>query len=519
MTKPLTILLLIALATGTTWAQTQPSNPDSALQIILENIEGTPLRLASANQYALQKATSVRIAEAAVQAARGAVRREKGVFDPELFFTLNHEDIEEPTASFFSGADILFNLQTTALGGLHWDLPIGTQLEASLNMVRLKSNSSFAFLNPQYTTFGSLSLRQPLLAGFHASARKELSQAEQSLHAAQARYDQQLVSIKAAVELRYWELYAAERDYAVRKLTRDQGLAFLRETELRAEAGLVGPNQVASARTFLAEQKLLLLDREEQLDQLSDQLAALIGVRPETGARFTTVDEPPDQFQLEEVEVLIDQALQNNADLKAADADIAAARTLARAARWEALPEIDLIGSIGGNGLGGTAQDVIFGTDTLQATRSGSAGDALNQALQRDFRTWSVGVEVRVPIGFREGLGEKDRLNAEVVVAEQRYIQQVRSIEELVRTSHRELFHGRRRLEAAREGVEAAQEQVRIGLIEFHNGRTTAFELVRLGADFAAAQQRYSQALVRTARAAASLTQLTSGKYVGTASN
>ena len=66
--------------------------------------------------------------------------------------------------------------------------------------------------------------------------------------------------------------------------------------------------------------------------------------------------------------------------------------------------------------------------------------------------------------------------------------------------------------------MEAAQEQVRIGVIEFRNGRTTAFELVRLGADFAAAQQRYSQALVRSAKAAASLRLLTAGKYPGISS-
>jgi outer membrane protein TolC len=61
--------------------------------------------------------------------------------------------------------------------------------------------------------------------------------------------------------------------------------------------------------------------------------------------------------------------------------------------------------------------------------------------------------------------------------------------------------------------VDASQEQVRIGLIEYRNGRTTAFELVRLGADLAAAQQRYSEALVRTAKAAAELRHLTSGAY------
>jgi outer membrane protein TolC len=122
-------------------------------------------------------------------------------------------------------------------------------------------------------------------------------------------------------------------------------------------------------------------------------------------------------------------------------------------------------------------------------------------------------VEVSIPIGFRSGLGEKDRLEAQVVGAQQNYIEISRLLEEQVRAAYRELSHGKARLKAASEGVEAAQEQVRIGLIEFHNGRTTAFELVRLGEDSAVAQRRYSEALVRTAKAAATLRQLTSDEY------
>jgi outer membrane protein TolC len=140
----------------------------------------------------------------------------------------------------------------------------------------------------------------------------------------------------------------------------------------------------------------------------------------------------------------------------------------------------------------------------------------VRQAMKRTYPTWSVGIEVTVPIGLRTGLGEQDRLDAEVIVAEQRQIQQSRIVEEEVRASYRDLLNGKRRLKAAREGVEAAQEQVRIGLIEFQNGRSTAFELVRLGADFAVAQQRYTQALVRSAKGAANLRQLTSGAYLAT---
>ena len=62
----------------------------------------------------------------------------------------------------------------------------------------------------------------------------------------------------------------------------------------------------------------------------------------------------------------------------------------------------------------------------------------------------------------------------------------------------------------------ASIKQVEIGMLEYRNGRTTAFEVVRLAADLATAQQRYSDALVRTARAAAVLRQLTGGWYPGT---
>jgi outer membrane protein TolC len=505
------LALLILFATpADTFGQARTS-PDSALQAILDKLEGSPLRLQEAVQHALKNATSVRRAEAAYLAARGATRRERGFYDPELFFSLNYLDQELPTASFFSGAPVLNTQQTTSRTGLRMNLPIGTELELALNTNRLKTNSELAFLNPEYNTFGSFSLRQPLLGGFAASARKQLTFSERELEAEKARYDQQVLAVSAEVERAYWDLYAAERDYAVQKLTRDRAEEFLRETEVRARTGFIGPSQVANAKTFLAEQELLLIDLEEQLGRQSDQLASLIGFRPKTGVlRFVPADDPPSDFSVEPVEILVERALKNNLDLQAAQKDVQAARVLAKAAKWEALPSVDLVGSYGATGLSGTAQDVIFGGDTLRTSRGGSFGEALSQVDALDFPSWSVGVEVSIPIGFRRGLGEKDRLQAQVLGAQQSYIELSRVLEEQVRATYREVSHGKARLKAAQEGVEAAQEQVRIGLIEFHNGRATAFELVRLGEDSAVAQKRYSEALVRTAKAAATLRQLTS---------
>jgi len=504
----------IVIAIPTICICQEPASPDSALQAILIAIKGTTLPLQQAVQIGLKNATSVRKAEAEYLAAAGTERREAGAFDPQLYFDLNYVSQDQPTASFFSGAPVLSTQQTSSQSGLRLNLPTGTQLNLGLTTLSLNTNSTFAFLNPEYDVSGSLSFRQPLLGGFWVSGRKQLAQAERSSEAAKARFDQQVVGATADIERSYWDLYAAERNYAVQKLTRNRANAFVDETSVRAKSGLVGPDQVANARTFLAEQQLELLERDEELDRQSDALASLIGQRPDSvSARFIPVDEPPRDMPAESVEILVERAVNNNLDLQAAEKDIEAAEALASAAGWEALPSINLVGSLGGTGLAGTGQVVTILGDTLPVPQSKNFNDGLNQVVKRDFPNWSIGVEVSFPIGFRSGLGEKDRLNAQVLEAQQSYIEKSRSLEADVRASYRELIHGKSRVDAARDGVDAAQEQVRIGMIEFRNGRSTAFELVRLGEDLAVAEQRYSEALVRTAKAAATLRQLTSGAY------
>ncbi len=510
---PLPVFVVLLALPCPSLAQ-EVSPPDSALHSILSSLGGSPLSLRDAVGQAMTSAVSVRKAEAAYDAAEGTVRRESGAFDPELFLTLNHLQQHQPTSSFFAGAPVLSTQQTTSQSGLRMKLPIGTELELSLNTTRLTTNSEFAFLTPEYDVFGSLSFRQPLLGGLAISGRKHLTQSELERDAEKARYDQQILGISSDVEQMYWDLYAAERDYAVQKLTRDRAEAFLKETELRARAGLVGPNQVANARTFLAQEELQLIDSNEQLERQSDRLASLIGVRPGNGnSRFIAIDEPPTNYTADSVDALVERALKNNLDLQASGHSIEANRALAEAAGWEALPTLNLVGSLGGSGLGGTNQPVIFGTDTLRIPGSGNFTQALNQVTRRQFPNWNLGVELNIPIGLRSGNGEKERLDAQVLSAQQVYIDQSRALEEQVRSAYREVTHGTERIAAAKGGVDAAEEQVRIGMIEFHNGRLTAFELVRLGEDFAVAQNRYSDALVRTAKAAARLRQLTSGGY------
>jgi outer membrane protein TolC len=515
----LVVLLIVGEATAQAEDMISPAleaNPDSALAVTLDRLSGEPLALSEAVSAAMVQATAARIAEAELAAARGAVRHQKGAFDPELFGQAEWSGIDQPSASFFAGAEVLKTEQTAVEAGARMTLPLGTELSASLNTSRLTTNSAFASLSPQYETAGVLAIRQPLLKGFGPAARSDLSFAEETLEAARISYEGALLAVRSAVETIYWQLYAAERDYAVAQLIGERAQAFLGEAELRASVGLVGPDQVASAKVFLAEQQQVILDRQEQLDRISDRLASLMGRRPAGGlARFLSSDEPISEFPVVEQDSLVAIALRRNHDLRALQSGTEALRSLERGARWDALPTLDLFGSLGGRGLAGTPQDIVFpgSDDTLRTKVSGGFGDSWAQVRDRQYPTWNIGFVFALPLGNRSDGGEHDRYRAEVTQQELQLLAAQRALEENVRAQHREIVQGQQRLQIASVGVAASLEQVRIGLLEYKNGRTTAFEVVRLAADLATAQQRYSQALVRTTQAAAELRQMTGNWY------
>lgn len=506
--------LLVVGALGATGAHAQDAmqkptwevSPDSMLASALRQIKGAPLTLDQAMEAALGNATAAKSAEALVRAARGSYRVERGAFDPTLFATWDRSSDDRLGTSIFSGADTVKSDVSTLAGGLTLKLPIGTELTAGVDLQKTESNSILASLVPQYDATGVLRVRQPLLKGFGPSSSAPVRAANEEYAGARESYRDAIAALKTEVETTYWDLRASEQDLGVLYAIRDMANALLQEAKYRSAAGLVGPNQVANARVFLAQQVQAAIDGEERLDQVSDQLATLMGQRPEAASRYSAASDPPAGFATPPEDEALAQAIESSPELQAAERRLRAAEVRARGARWDALPALDLTGSIGGNGTAGKVRE---GSDTLRVSIDGSSGDAISQALGRDFPSWSVGLSLSFPIGLRSDRGDRERVEADRVLAEQSYIATRRSLEERVRAACREVAHGRLRLDAAREGVDASLEQIRIGRIEYRNGRTTAFELVRLGADLAAAQQRFSFALVRTARAAAELRRLT----------
>jgi len=510
---PAFLALLVGLPfAGVAGAQAQePSafaRPDSAYRAALAGIAGEPLMLQRAVDLTLVNSTNVGAAAGVLAAAEGSVLRASGRFDVFLFADFFIGETDRPASTPFAGATVLHTEDHGGSAGARMTLPFGTELQARLLSNRLITNSEFAAYLPEYSAFGEVSLRQPLLRKLGVGTRVTLSSAERERDAARARYENAVLVAEADVSVAYWNLYAAERDLAVQNLIVEQGEAFLVEATRRAAAGLVGPSEVATARVFLTEQQISALDRLELLDEISDRLVSLIGEPPVTADRWHPVSDPPETVELEAEDALMARALERNEELRSARATLEARRVELDGARRNLLPTLDLVGAYGANGLGGIGRDVEFQGEIIEVPDRGDRRESIRDVFDADTPVWSVGVELEVPLMLKEGRGERDRAQGEVVRAEQLVVDVERTIREEVRARHREQRHGMRRLELATDGLDASIEQVRIGQIEYGNGRTTAFELVRLAADVASAQERHSRALVRTVKAAAELNRL-----------
>lgn len=488
---------------------TPVSNPDSALALALEQISGSRLSLEEVVSAATASSAELQAAQAALAAAQAGLMQERGAFDPELFANITQANEKLPTASPFSGAAVLQPKSKVFETGARVKLPIGTELSASLLGTKLETNSGFASLSPEYDAETALSIRQPLLQGFGPAGWSAYEQARRRYQGALQTYQGALAALQSQAEAAYWDLYAAERDLAVAFVTRDLARTLTHEAELRAAAGWSGANAVNSAKVFLSEQELFVLDAQDQLGHMSDVLASLMQRRPEAAnGRYRTQGDPPQRTVGESEDEAVGRALRSNHELLAAELEWKAAQAAARAGWWDGLPKLDLFGVFGGNGLAGTGRDVIFGSDTLRNSLDTKFGDAIDQALQRDYPSWTIGLNLSVPILLRAERGKRAAAQAALRSAEARVMMLRHAVEERVRATFREAANGAQRIEFAKQGVRASSDQVRIGLIEFQNGVTTAFELVRLGADLATAQRRFSQAQVRQAKAAAELQHL-----------
>ncbi|TVR49003.1 MAG: TolC family protein [Puniceicoccaceae bacterium] len=346
------------------------------------------LTLAQSRELALQHNLNLAAQREALAAAGYLARAEEGAFEPEFVAQLEKSRTERQNTVeqvLSQGASVFLEDARSASAAVEgiWRLSgaryrLGYNLRETANNLRLQPFDPF---REEYQNFLGLTVEQPLLQGrgpAATSARLRVARGEEEI--AFQEYRRQLMQVIHQVEVAYWDLYYAKQNLRLRLASRDQAEQLLADNRERVEVGMMSDLEVLQARAGVSLRASQISQAEQLLVEASNRLRTLLADAAGSGRLLEAADSPGEWTAPEDFHALMDTALD------AQPAYLAGLRRLEQEgikvgyARNQRLPRVDLKGSYGYSGLDDNTRD------------------AFRRIERGSFRSWSVGVEVRVPI-------------------------------------------------------------------------------------------------------------------------
>lgn len=314
---------------------------------------------------------------------------ERGLFEPALVVSGQHEENrrENTTQQRISLGNSLFdednNLYQSALEFL---VPIGTRIRVGTSLRDLHNNLQriSVFTNGEYEAFGGVSLVQPLLrnAG-RAATLAGLRVGRLNQEIAWQDYRRSLGQLLGAAEASYWALYLAQEQLGAFDESVKVAEGVLSDSRARLAAGKAAELDVLQAEADLANRRHGRNEALQRLREARMRTVAYLGTTTRDPRGDLSADPPPLPEGSDDLEFGKHWgfAHQQNPELLAARTRLEQEGVRLAYSRNQALPQLDLKASYGLNGL----------SDQPRA--------AADRAFTSDFPAWSVGLELRLPLG------------------------------------------------------------------------------------------------------------------------
>lgn len=357
------------------------------------------LTLTNLVQRILEYNESVQMRMLEAEIARKTVQAEEGVFEPAVVATIDRIDNQHPNNVKEARSLLTAELDernTLYNGGLEFLSPIGSHLRLGVSFRDLQNNlqrqgsilGGSTNLHHEYETFVGVSLVQPLLKNFGVAAttvRIRLAAAASDL--AFQEYRRQLMLTVARAESAYWDLYLTQEQERIASDSVGVAAAILTDNRNRLQVGRSSELEVLQAEAGLSLRRARLSDAGSKRFEGVTQLATVLSAPAlATNASLRVVDQPAMRELPMTYFESYQQAFQLNPDYLSRQLQIQQETIRLGYARNQRLPQLDFKANYGFNGLGQ------------------SPGDSWDDIGRYDFPTWSVGVEMRIPVtgGVRE---------------------------------------------------------------------------------------------------------------------
>jgi outer membrane protein TolC len=317
-------------------------------------------------------------------------------FDPVFFTTVQYSDstVLSPTpenSTINPGNPITFK-SLSAQTGVRQDLESGGRVEVKYETARTRRFPDTASIggissDPFYTSNLTAQTTQPLLRDFGADVnRARITIARGNQRISLLEFRKNIEETISKIEQAYWQLLQAERDVRTQEellngTLRTADVIFKRRQQDTTRV------QISQANASVETRRAQLIRARARVRDFSDQIKRLMN-DPDLPVAGATLILPGDQPVQELIrfnpEDQINTAMENRLELGQQQIRIENATVAARVAQKNLLPQLNAIGSIGAEGIGSNWYGAVDSQDDL------------------DFVSYSVGLQLEIPIGNRE---------------------------------------------------------------------------------------------------------------------
>jgi outer membrane protein TolC len=405
--------------------------------------------------------------------------------DPSVVGQLNWNHQTTPETSFTSyGTSALVTNTTQANAGISQGFSTGAVASLNFDNSHTNWNATTQGFNPFNGSSLGVTVTQPLWRGFGpALNRRFIRIAGNERRITSLLFQQQLINTVYGVVRLYTDFVALTEDEKVKQETLTLAEKLLADTQAQVDIGTLARIELTRAQAQVSSARLDVINarglREEEEAILKTVLTRGNGDPEVRSAHIIPTDtlSMPGQDEIRPIQDAQADALQNRPDLGQARLQIENSQIGLAGARSLTLPEVDLVGVVQNNGLGGTPNPLV--PSAAGSGLGGGYGTALEQVLARNYPTYGIGVQVTLPIHNRVAEADLARDELQVKQSQVRLAQLENQARLEVEDAMIAMRRARASYQAAGEARRLQEESLKAEQDKFEIGSSTAFFVIQ----------------------------------------
>jgi outer membrane protein TolC len=462
---------------------------------LLTGAEELPLRTAIAS--ALEHNLGLRISAYESANALDSVEIEEAQFDPSFFGSVSLQERQSAAVSGVRDSTVSESESRSARVGVDKRFATGATVTVDSAINRSASNNGTfnpAARNPDYEADVGISIRQPILKDAWTTVNlAPLARAQVTAERSMFELRSDVLDLILETEIGYWNLAYARADRALIASSLALAENLLKENGERERLGLVTQLEVLQAEAEVLNQQESIIQAERAIEDAGDALRRSMG---QTDFIETITDQvivaglPEAMAPLRPMDAVVKDTVLSDVDAQAQERRIEIERINHILALDETRPDLDV-----------TAEVTYLGRDEVGSSAYGGAYNA-------NGYDWTVGVEARMPWGFREARARARQAerNLEQAGLQLYDIKQAKAL--AARNAWRSANTGLKRIEVTRASLVLNEEAFEQERARYGSGLVPYRNVLEAQRDFDQAKSNYLRSLIETLRATVRLSRV-----------